>query len=195
VKESAPSPSAAADPSPPQVVSGEPYVRLVAGKTLEEGKGFPGVIAIGDPTPSMYKTLGEPREDMAYPFWYFYDKGPWALTVVAEYVADTFRTRAIIISGSGAPATTKGVHIGDPTSAVASAYGKAVPFSGNVASPAFNKLTWVAVKPGVSMGVHKGGGQNPDSDAPFRDSLFYPALGTLFVVHEGKVAQIAVVEP
>src|SRR5262245_958136 len=53
------------------------YSKLLAGKKLEDGKGFPGVVAIGDPLGDAMKQLGNGREDFNWTFWYFYDKAPW----------------------------------------------------------------------------------------------------------------------
>src|SRR4051794_26281004 len=84
------------------------YAQGLAGKTLVEGQGFPGLIATGAPTPQMIKELGYPLEKNI-PFWYFYEKGAWKLTVVAEMemAAGGFRTRAILVEGAGAPATSR----------------------------------------------------------------------------------------
>ena len=60
------------------------YVKLLAGKSLVDGKGFAGLIELGTPTPQMYKALGPGREDPNFVFWYFYDRGAWQLTVIAE---------------------------------------------------------------------------------------------------------------
>ena len=86
------------------------YAKLLDGRKLEEGKGFPGVIEVGTPTPAMYKALGPGREVAGTPFWYFYDKGPWTLVVVGEMSMETggFATRAIQVTGDKAQATVQG---------------------------------------------------------------------------------------
>ena len=175
---------------PPTATSGsdEQYIRVLTGKTFEEGKGFPGAVAIGDGTPSMYQKLGAGREQVGLPFWYFFDKGPWTLTVVAEFVADAFRIRGIIVSGTGAPPTAKGVRVGDAVSKVTSVYGIEAPFSGSVGSPLYKDMVMVDVQTGRRSAA-------PDTEAVFRDSLFYPKLATLFVVQKGQVVKIAAVLP
>src|SRR3982750_2564852 len=97
--------SVVAAPSAPT----DAYAKKLAGKTIAEGKGFPGIVAIGEPSPKMFGELGPGRETPEAPFWYFYDKGAWQLVVVAEIDAETgsFVTRAIQVSGERAPATAK----------------------------------------------------------------------------------------
>jgi len=164
------------------------YVKQLAGKPLEEGKGFPGVIALGTPTPEMYKALGPGRENMDVPFWYFYDLGPWTLVVVAESDAETgqFVTRAIEISGGKAPATKRGARIGDPIKKIVGLYGKAEAFSSSVGSPLYANMMSIDVKTGVKHPL-------PDTEQAYKDSRYYPALSTLFVVAGGKVEKIVVV--
>ncbi|MCW5802723.1 MAG: hypothetical protein KIT31_10075 [Deltaproteobacteria bacterium] len=164
------------------------YAKLLAGKTLEEGKGFPGIVEVGTPTPAMYKALGAGREVAGMPFWYFYDKGPWTLIVVGEMSMETggFMTRAIQLAGDKAPATKQGVKIGDPVAKVEKVYGKGAPFSGTVGSPAMAGMVSIDVKTGAKKPL-------PDVEKAFKDSLFYPKLGTLFVVTGGAVSGIVVV--
>ncbi len=162
------------------------YATVLQGKTLDEGKGFGATLFLGQPTPAMYQLLGPGREDMNYPFWYFYDRGPWRLVVVAEMDNGTFRTRAIELAGDKAPPTAKGAHIGDDAARIRKLYGKPAPFSGTVGSPLLRNMVSIDIKSG-------GATPMPDPEKAYQDSLYYPALSTLFVMAGGKVARIVVV--
>ncbi|HEV7554329.1 MAG TPA: hypothetical protein VGO00_02675, partial [Kofleriaceae bacterium] len=153
------------------------YAKKLAGKTIEDGKGFPGIVAIGEPSPEMFKVLGPGRETPEAPFWYFYDKGSWMLVVVAEIDAETggFVTRAIQLSGDRAPATSKGVHVGDAVKKVTSAYGPGQAFTSTVGSPMLANLVSVDLSTGKRT-------PQPDLEKAYKDSVYYPALGMLFVV-------------
>ena len=68
--------------------------------------------------PVVRPLLGYGREDFTFPFWYFFDKGPWMLSVVAcpdwERCNFLYRIESLIVEGEAAPATAKGVRVGDP---------------------------------------------------------------------------------
>ena len=175
---------ASAAPTPPT----DAYAKKLAGKTIDDGKGFPGIVAIGDPSPEMFKALGPGRETAEAPFWYFYDKGSWTLVVVAEIDAETgsFVTRAIQVSGDRAPATSKGVRVGDAVKKITSAYGAGQPFTSTVGSPMLANLVSVDLATGKRTPL-------PDLEKAYKDSLYYPALGMLFVVgSSSKVSRIVV---
>jgi hypothetical protein len=162
------------------------YAKVLKGKVLEEGKGFPGLVTLGQPTPAMYKLLGPGREDMNFPFWYFYDQGPWRLVVVAELANGEFRTRAIEVSGDKAPATAKGARVGDGADKITKLYGPPSPFSASVGSPLLTNMVSVDIKSGAETAL-------PDPEQAYKDSLYYPDLSTLFVMTGGHVARIVVV--
>ncbi len=165
------------------------YVKLLAGKPLVDGKGFAGLIELGTPTPEMYKALGPGREDPNFVFWYFYDRGAWQLTVIAETTpSNDFQTRAIEISGPKAPPTSRGIHIGDTAAQVTKAYGTGVVFDGTVGDAKFAHMTTHDLRDGSSHVL-------PDVEAAYKGGVFYPALGTLFVLKGGTVERIVIVKP
>ena len=170
-----------------QTAPDDRYVKQLAGATLVEGKGFPGVVELGTATPQMYKTLGPAREDTSFVFWYFYDRGPWTLVVVADTTpSGDFTTRAIEISGAHAPPTSRGIHIGDPIAKVTKTYGASAAFTGSVGSPQFAHATTVDMRDHTKHVL-------PDVEAPYRAGLYYPALSLLFLAKDGKVDKIVVV--
>jgi hypothetical protein len=158
------------------------------GQRFVEGKGFPNVAEVGMPTPQLYKVLGAGHEKPDLPFWYFYDRKDWQLAVIAEMSTANgdFVTRAIEISGTAAPATAKGIRIGDSVATLTKVYGKGEAFSGSVASPMFAKMTSIDLKSGVRHDV-------PDPNVAFAASVYYPELGTLFVVADGRVDKIVAI--
>ncbi|CAN5295990.1 hypothetical protein BH11MYX1_BH11MYX1_48970 [soil metagenome] len=179
-------PVAPAPPAPP--APDDRYAKQLAGQPLVEGKGFAGVVELGTPTPRMYKALGPGREDTGFVFWYFYDRGPWQLTVMAETTpTNDFQTRAIEISGAKAPATARGIRIGDTAAQVTKVYGAGEAFTGTVGDPKFEHMTTHDLRDGSSHVL-------PDIEATYRGGVFYPALGTLFVMN-GAVERIVVVSP
>jgi len=163
------------------------YATQLAGAMLVEGNGFPGVVELGTATPQMYKTLGPAREDTNFVFWYFYDRGPWTLVVVADTTpTGDFTMRAIEISGAHAPATSRGVRIGDPIAKVTKTYGASEVFTGSVGSPQFAHATTVDLRDHSKHVL-------PDVEAAYKAGLYYPKLSTLFVAKDGKVDKIVVV--
>jgi hypothetical protein len=172
-----------AQPGPPT----DAYAKLLAGKSLEEGKGFPGLAEVGTPS-RVFQTLGRPRETGDAPFWYFYDKGPWTLIVVTEFVQETgsYVTRAIVIAGTKAPPTKQGVRVGDDVAKVTKVYGKPETFSGSVGSPAIANMVSIDLKTGATRPA-------VDTEKAFKDSVFYSRIGMLFVIGNGKVERIVTV--
>ncbi len=164
------------------------YAKLIT-KPLVEGVGFPGIVEVGGATPAMYKALGPGREDPSYVFWYFYDRGPWRLTVIAETTAaNDFQTRAIEIAGAKAPATSRGIHIGDSAAQVTKAYGASAAFTGTVGDAKFEHMTTHDLRDGSAHVL-------PEIEAGYKGGMFYPALGTLFVLKNGAVERIVVMKP
>lgn len=156
------------------------YAKLLTNQKLVEGQGFPGVVAVEDATPQMFAKLGRAREAAEYPFWYFYESGPWRLTVVAEHVpvAHSFRVRALIVEGQGAPATVKGIRIGDPAAKVRQLYGEP--------SPAATTITDPQLRAFESAGT--------DTEAAFRGRLYYPQQAISFVLEKERVTRIVVMK-
>jgi hypothetical protein len=172
------------------------YVRLLAGKKLEDGKGFPGVVVLGDQLGKAMDLLRNGREDFTWPFWYFYDKGPWQLTICTNFMYRMTRggttVHAIIIGGDGAPPTSKGLKVGDPASKAVQLYGASQPFNG--------ALVGIESKGRVRRGFRFGpGGPEPtestiDDPPEFKDALFFPAAKLLVAVAKDKVVKLAIVE-
>jgi hypothetical protein len=170
-----------------QTAPDDRYVKQLAGATLVEGKGFPGVVELGTATPQMYKALGPGREDTNFVFWYFYDRGPWTLVVVADTTpSGEFTTRAIEISGAHAPPTARGIRIGDPIAKVTKTYGASEPFTGSVGSPQFAHATTIDMRDHTKHVL-------PDVEAAYKAGLYYPLLSLLFVAKDGKVDKIVLV--
>jgi hypothetical protein len=168
------------------------YATLLSGRVLEEGQGFPGIAAIDEPLRDAFQKLGLGREEMASgdvyrPFWYFYDKGPFSLTLTGEEDDErgVMRLRGLLLSGSGAPGTRRGVRIGDPIEAVTKTYGVPQRWSTTFGSPHYTITSLRGPDGKVRELAHP--------DAPFKESLYYPAISTFFVPAEDKVSQIGIV--
>ncbi len=61
------------------------YEQILSGKTLKAGVGFDGLVTVYDTPALMHDLLGTPREDMEFPFTYFFDDGSFAITFVCEF--------------------------------------------------------------------------------------------------------------
>lgn len=155
------------------------YVTVLAGKKLEEGRGFPGIVEVGSALPTVHPKIGYGREESAFGFWYFYDLGPWKLTVIArpdwERCNYLSNVEAVIVEGPGAPATTRGVAVGDPKAKVLEVYGKDPErLRDKIDSRGTTKTQWWAA------------GAEPDMtrrdawDADIALGAYYPDAGLLF---------------
>jgi hypothetical protein len=165
------------------------YVKVLAGKKLEEGKGFSEIAVVGEPL-SAAKILGYGREDMDWPFWYFYDKGSWQLTLCAlvDLPARKTTLHAVIVAGSGGPPTTKGLKIGDPVAKATETYGPSRPFSGALVGADRKGQTRTRI------GVKTDGGTSVIDDPPeFKDALWFPDAKLLVAVDKGRVLKLAIV--
>ena len=165
------------------------YVKVLAGKKLEEGKGFPGIAVVGEAL-SAAKTLGSGREDMDWPFWYFYDKGRWQLTLCTlfDITARNTTLHAVIVAGDGAPPTTKGLKIGDPVAKATETYGPSLPFPGALVG------TDRKGKTRTRVGAKEGSGTSVIDDPPeFKDALYFPDAKLLVAVDKGRVLKLAIV--
>jgi hypothetical protein len=164
------------------------YVKLLAGKKLEDAKGFPDVVVIGDAMWNVAKRIGSAREEMEWLWWYFYEKGPWQLTVCCVLDARHFASvHAIIVAGEGAPPTSKGIKVGDPVAKVTAAYGASQPFRGALVGmdEKGRTRTWHMAGPARDVKV--------DDPPEFKDALFFPAAGLLVAVKDGRVFELAIV--
>ena len=103
-------------------------MEAVRGRTLTEGVGIEGVLTVFDETPRMYRSLGDPRRDQRYPLWYFYDQGPFRLTVRAAVKDGRFLIQSILYTGdNGTPkalVTSRGIRLGAHIDQVIEIYGK-----------------------------------------------------------------------
>ena len=79
-------------PMPDGAVS---YWEFFSDTLITPGRGFVGKLELGDPVSDMYSAVGGGVERMDYPFWYFFEDGPYALTVIARY--DTATTTFPIV--------------------------------------------------------------------------------------------------
>jgi hypothetical protein len=172
------------------------YVSILAAKKLEEGKGFPGVVTLDEQVGKPFELLGAGRMNFERPFWFFYDKGTWHLTICGILVRKLAAGRgglhvhAIIVAGEGAPPTAKGLKIGDPAFKASQLYGPPQPFDGALVGIESKGRPRKSV-----MGRGTGDDDHIVDDPPeFKDALFFPAAKLLVAVAQGKVVKLAVVE-
>ncbi len=183
--ESKPAPSRFTDPPDDR------YVKVLAGKSLEEGKGFPGVVVVGPSSRIDVEKIGFGREDFSWPFWYFYEKGPWQLTVATVMHSDMSgaTTQAVIVAGAAAPGTKKGLKIGDPISKAKQIYGEPGPFDGALVG--LENLGRKRTRYGFGKSAPE---EQVISDPPeFAGALFFPAERLLVAVENDKVKKLAIV--
>jgi hypothetical protein len=95
------------------------------------GRGFVGRLELGDLVSDMYDRIGGGHEEMDYPFWYFFEDGPYAFTVVGRYDTEsmTFPIVGLALGGladSPPPAITtpEGVGVGTTWPEVVELYGR-----------------------------------------------------------------------
>ncbi len=114
--------------------SAQSYADRARGKGLSEGVGIEGIITVYDETPRMWLSLGPPRTEAQYPLWYFYDDGPFKLTLRAQLENRKFKVRSIKYSGDRAkvPAlkTRAGITLRDTGARVLEVYGQPESVSG-----------------------------------------------------------------
>jgi hypothetical protein len=168
------------------------YVSVLAGKSLVEGRGFPGLFEIGSAIHEKYALIGNGLEKVeAFPFWYFHEKGRWHLVIAGEMDhrrgGHRVSIRSIYVEGEGAPATEKGVRIGDPEEKVVEVYGKSsTNFDGAIGGFGRVGVTrFVGPKPDL--------GERKEIESSFQHGRYYPAISTVFAIKEGRVQRIAVV--
>ena len=69
------------DPAPAKPT--DKYIKLLDGKSLEEGRGFAGVVEFGMSLAQLKENLGPGTEPgPLWPGWHVYDKGPWPTVIV-----------------------------------------------------------------------------------------------------------------
>jgi len=186
---SASSPLASAGPE--FGVQTDKYAKVFAGKTLTDGRGFVGQLEIGAPLPVVVPLLDWGLEKaMQWGFWYFYEKGPWKLTVVArpdyERCNFLYHVEALILEGEQAPPTSRGIRIGDPISKVHAQYGQDhSTLSEKLDSRGVTKTTWrnPNMKPPDMT-------ERNAFDLSVRLGHYYPQHGMLFTYEDGKVSRI-----
>lgn len=167
------------------------HVKALAGKRFVDAKGFEGLVELGLPLPYLRDRIGVGREPgMLWGFWYVYDKGPWKLSVVArpdyERCRHLYRVEALVLEGAKAPATSKGIRIGDSRAQVEAAYGDAP-----------GHLDELLDSRGVSKTTYlMPGAQVPDDrerkafDSSVREGYWYRDAGMLFTFEANKVSRI-----
>jgi hypothetical protein len=177
---------------PPLGTINDKYVKVLAGKPLVEGKGFPGLLVVGAPLPTVVPLLDWGREEpTGFPFWYFYEKGPWKLTVIAARDRERcwsalYRIEALVVEGAGAPATSRGLHVGDPRARVTELYGaKTTPFEGPIdhrGSTRDKPVMWGGGTPDMSA--------REAYDEELKAGAYYPELGLIVTFLDDKVAKM-----
>jgi hypothetical protein len=95
------------------------------------GRGFVGKLELGDLVSDMYNRVGGGMEEMDYPFWYFFEDGPYAFTVIGQYdtASMSFPIVGLALGGMEdfpppALATPEGVGVGTTWPEVVEAYGR-----------------------------------------------------------------------
>lgn len=177
---------------PPLGTINDKYVKVLAGKPLVEGKGFPGLLEVGAPLPVVVPLLDWGREEPAgFPFWYFYEKGPWKLTVIAARDRERcwhslHRIEALVVEGAGAPATSRGLRIGDSRARVTELYGaKTTPFEGPIDHRGSTREAPVAWGGGtIDMSAREA------YDEELKAGAYYPELGLIVTFADDKVAKM-----
>ncbi len=167
------------------------YVKVFAGKTLTDGRGFVGQLEIGAPLPVVRPLLGWGHEK-GYPwsFWYFYEKGPWTLTIIArpdyERCNFLYHVEALVLEGAQAPPTKRGIRIGDSLAKVKKVYGRDTSeLTQQIDSRGVTKTTWLNPNtPRPDKGKRRA------FDQSVRSGRYYPQHGMLFTFADGKVNRI-----
>lgn len=105
------------------------YEQVLRGKILKAGVGFTGLVTVYDTPAVMHDLLGTPREDLEFPFTYFYDDGSFSITFACEFNRKdmNFRINQIILERDPDQLikTSKGIALGDDIALVKEKYGKA----------------------------------------------------------------------
>ena len=135
------------DPAPAKPT--DKYIQLLDGKSLEEGRGFAGVVEFGMSLAQLKENLGPGTEPgPLWPGWHVYDKGPWKLSVIVrpdlERSPHLKRVEVMVLEGKKAPAMGRGVHMGDSIDKVAEAYGRSPKeFEGKIDNPGDKRMFFV----------------------------------------------------
>ncbi|MDF1701690.1 MAG: hypothetical protein P1V36_11095 [Planctomycetota bacterium] len=167
------------------------YAKVFAGKTLTDGRGFVGQLELGMPLPLVTPLLGWGRQEPGlYSFWHFYEKGDWTLSVMPrpdyERCNFLYNVEALILEGKGAPATSRGIRIGDAVAKVEAAYGKEPQrLKDKLDSRGVTKTVWR--NPNMK---HPDMSARHAFDLSVRKGHYYPQHGMLFTFEDGKVARI-----
>jgi len=117
------------DHSEQSITTSPQYEKTLAGYTLEAGIGFVGLVTVYDTPALMHDLLGTPREDLEFPFTYFYDDGSFAITFNCEFNRKdmNFRIDQIILERDPEQLikTSKGIALGDDIAMAKEKYGSA----------------------------------------------------------------------
>ena len=137
---------ASAAPTPPT----DAYAKKLAGKTIDDGKGFPGIVAIGDPCAGDVQGARPRARDCRGAVLVLLRQG---LVDARRGRGDRRRDRQLRDAcdpglGDRAPATSKGVRVGDAVKKITSAYGAGQPFTSTVGSPMLANLVSVDLATG-----------------------------------------------
>ena len=115
----------------PMPEGAQSYWEFFGDTPFTPGLGFVGKLELGDLVADMYNRIGGGVEEMDYPFWYFFQDGPYAFTVIGQYDAGsmTFPIVGLALGGladSPPPAMTtpEGVGVGTTWPEVVALYGR-----------------------------------------------------------------------
>lgn len=107
-----------------------PYWEYFNDTPFTPGRGFVGRLELGQLVSDMYSTIGGGKEEMDYPFWYFFEDGPYSFTVIGRYDTESmsFPVVGLVLGGlADAPPpcvmTPEGVGIETSWSEVVETYG------------------------------------------------------------------------
>jgi len=98
---------------------------------LTPGRGFVEKLELGDLVSDMYDRIGGGTEEMDYPFWYFFQDGPYAFTVIGRYDTATMSFPIVGLALGGledfpppAVTTPEGMGVGTTWPEVVELYGR-----------------------------------------------------------------------
>ncbi|OGD78457.1 MAG: hypothetical protein A2Y64_05775 [Candidatus Coatesbacteria bacterium RBG_13_66_14] len=107
------------------------YWEFFGDTSFTPGRGFVGKLELGDLVSDMYDRIGGGMEEMDYPFWYFFEDGPYAFTVIGQYDTASMSFPIVGLALGGLAdfpppgfTTPEGVGIGATWPDVVAAYGR-----------------------------------------------------------------------
>ncbi|MCX7022219.1 MAG: hypothetical protein NTW26_08135 [bacterium] len=115
----------------PMPEGSQSYWEFFGDTPFTPGRGFVGKLELGELVSDMYNRIGGGSEEMDYPFWYFFEDGPYAFSVIGVYDKDsmTFPVIGLALGGlaeSPPPTITtpEGVGVGTTWPEVVALYGR-----------------------------------------------------------------------